>query len=118
MNKIKALKPSLKEKKRYLVFEMSSKQKIKAFRNVSKAIQYSYKELFGEIGLGEAGLIVLAEKYQEDNQRGVIKVGRKYLDHLRASLTFIQKIEEIETITQSIGASGSLKRAEAKYLAS
>ncbi len=116
MKKIKALQPSLREKKRYVVFEILSKTKVQLFKNIAKAIQFSYKNLFGDIGLGSAGLIVLPDKYNSEFQRGIIKVNHKHLDHLRAALALIQEVEEQEVIVQSISASGILKKTET-YLA-
>jgi len=117
MNKIKALKPSLREKKRYIIFEILSKNQIKAFNNVAKAIKFSYKSLFGDIGMGEAGLLIIANKYDSKKQKGMIQVNHKTLDKLRSALANIEQIEEQQVIVHSLGASGILKKAEVKYLA-
>lgn len=114
MKKMKALRPSLREKKRYTVFEVLAKKKVKNFKSVVKAIHCSYKELFGTVGLARAGLIILSE---ENAQKGVIRVNNKFLDHLRAALANIEQVEEENVIVRSVGVSGILKKAKVKYLA-
>ena len=93
-----------------------SKKKVKLFKNVSKSIQLSYKKLFGDVGMGNAGLMVLAEKYSTNKQKGIIKVNHKHLDHARASLALIKKIENQDVIVRSVGASGILNKTQKRYL--
>ena len=107
---MKPLLPSLREKKRYLVFEVISK---KGFTSMpDKEIKESMRKLHGEIGLGKAGLIFLKNKWNEMLQRGIIKVNYKYVDQLRAALCSFNKGD---AIMRSVGVSGILKKAEEKY---
>jgi ribonuclease P/MRP protein subunit POP5 len=114
--KIKPVLPSLREKKRYLVFEVISKQKIQNFKEVSQAIQNSALMFLGQLGMAKAGTIILKDKWNKDMQRGIIKVNHKEVDNLRAALTFTERIEGKEVIVRSVGVSGILKKAENKYL--
>ena len=102
---MKPLLPSLKEKKRYVVFEVISESN----SYPEKEIKDAFLKLFGEIGLSEAGLIFLRNKYQ--NNRGIIKVNHKNVDRLRASFCILKK-----PIIKSVGTSGTLKKAQDKYL--
>ena len=102
---MKPLLPSLKEKKRYLIFEVISKDK----NYPEKEIKDSFLKLFGEVGLSEAGLIFLKNKYK--NNRGIIKVNNKNVDRLKASFCILKK-----PIIKSVGVSGTLKKAQDKYL--
>lgn len=115
MGKIKPLLPSLKEKKRYLAFEVISKEK-EDFSEVSKAIWSSMKGFMGELGLAGAGAWVLQEKYNAQTQKGLIRINHKYVNELKASLCFINKIGEQDVIVRSLGISGILNKAEKKYL--
>lgn len=84
---------------------------------VSSAISAKALEFLGEIGCSEAGIIVLNDKYNPDTQRGIMRINHRSLDHLRASLALIDKIDGQDVIVRSIGASGILKKAEGNYLA-
>ena len=114
--KLKPLLPSLREKKRYLAFEVLSKGKITDFDAVSEAILQNSTEFLGHLGMSKAGVMMLKDKYNKDSQRGLIRVNHKNIDNLKAALTMIDKIDDQETIVKSIGVSGILKKAEKRYL--
>jgi len=116
MGKLKALMPSLREKKRYLAFEIVSKGKIKAHSGVSRAIWQGMLSFAGTKGAAQAGLMLLPEKYNERSQRGIARVSHTGVDALKASLALVQDVEGSPAIARSLGVSGSLKKAT-QYLA-
>lgn len=118
MTKIKPVLPSLREKKRYLVFEVLSEQKIENSSKVAEAINSGCKEYLGEMGMAKAGLMVLNDNYNQKTQRGIIKVSNKMVDSLRAALCFVKDIDNQKVIVRSVGISGILKKAKNRYLAS
>ena len=115
--KLKPVLPSLREKKRYLVFEVISRQKFQDPRPVSDAILRCSSVLLGEIGAAKAGIMPLENKWNAKNQRGMLKVGHKYSDAAKASLAFVREIGGHEAICMSIGLSGMLGKAEKQFLA-
>jgi len=117
MKGLKPLLPTLKEKKRYLAFEIISKSKVKAFSEVSRAIWSSTLSFAGTKGAARMGMWVFPEKYNPEKQRGLIRVSHRSLDELKASLALIKNIEEQPVIVRSIGASGIMEKAEQKYVA-
>jgi len=117
MKGLKPLLPTLKEKKRYLAFEIISNSKIKAFSEISKAIWSSTLSFAGTKGAARMGMWVFPEKYNPEKQRGLIRVSHRSLDELKASLALIKNIEEQTVIVRSIGASGIMEKAEQKYVA-
>ena len=114
--KLKPVLPSLREKKRYLVFEIISKEKINDIGVVSNAIWNSSLQFLGQLGVAKAGLMVLNNKWDPKLQRGIIKVSHKHVDAVKAALTFANKIEDADVIFRSIGVSGILRKAENKFL--
>ena len=114
--KIKPILPTLREKKRYLAFEILSKSKIKDFSSVSSAIWASSLSFLGELGAAKAGIWVLADKYNPEKQRGIIRVNHKHVDGLKASLALVRQIEGNDAIVRSITVSGILRKAS-KYIA-
>ena len=114
--KLKPILPSLREKKRYIVFEVISKKKISDINSISNAIWQSSLQFLGQLGTAKAGLIVLDNKWNSELQRGIMKVSHKHVDAAKAALTFARKIEDKEVIIRSLGVSGILRKAEAKYL--
>ncbi len=116
MKGLKPLLPTLKEKKRYLAFEIISKSKIKAFSEVSKAIWSSTLSYAGTKGAAQMGMRVFSERYNAAKQRGLIRVGHRSMDEMKASLALIKTIEEQPVVVRSIGASGIMAKAQ-KYTA-
>ena len=110
--KLKHILPSLREKKRYLAFEIISKDKTD-FNTASGAIQHGILQFMGQLGAAKAGIIVLSNKWNQETQRGIIKVNNKHVDSLKASLAMIEKEN---SIFRSLGVSGILKKAEQNYL--
>ncbi len=104
MKKIKRFLPTLREKKRYLVFEVISKNSPK---DIVRRLTDAFISFVGVLGQGAAGLQVLT--YDDKTQKGIIRVNNKYTDHLRASLA----LAEIEnTIIRSVFTSGMLNKAQ------
>ena len=117
MTKIKPVLPSLREKKRYLVFEIISDSKIENQNKVAEAVLAGCQKYLGEMGMAKAGLMVLNDNYNQEKQRGIIKVSNKMVDNLRAALCFIKEVDHQKVIVRSIGVSGILKKAKNRYLA-
>jgi len=111
MAKLKAILPSLREKKRYLAFQIVSKGKIKQFSSVSKAVWQGMLSFNGTRGAAQAGIWLLPEKYNERLQRGIVRVNHKSVDALKAGLALVQEVDNMPAIVRSIGVSGSLKKA-------
>ena len=108
---MKPILPSLREKKRYVVFEIISKNNIETFPE--KEIKNAFLQLFGEVTLGKAGLIFLKNKWKDN--RGIIRVNNKHVDELKASFCMIKKINNKQATVKSVGVSGTLKKAELKF---
>ena len=114
--KLKPILPSLREKKRYLVFQVISNEKINNADAVSDAIWRSSLQFIGLLGVAKAGLMVLNNKWNKELQRGIIKVSNHYSDKIRISFLFINKINNYDVIVQTRGISGILKKARGRFL--
>jgi ribonuclease P/MRP protein subunit POP5 len=116
MKKIKPLLPSLKEKKRYLVFEVIS-DKIISQKLINDSIEKNTEYFLGDLDKARSGLIIIKERFNKSNQRGIIRVNNKYVDKLKFSLALIKRISNKNAIIKSVGVSGILKKAFNKYIA-
>ena len=105
------LLPSLKEKKRYVAYEVISKEKLSS-NQVKKAIEDALLKYIGILGTSKAGLQIL----KQEKNKGILKINHKFTDHIKAAFTLINKIDNKKAAVRSIGTSGILKKAEAKYL--
>lgn len=111
--KFKPILPSLREKKRYLVFEVISSHKFD-FRSIQSAIVNAILGFLGQLGFSRAGIIVMEDRWDEKSQRGIIKVNHKNVDNLKASLVFVNNINNGNAVVRSMGLSGILNKAVKK----
>lgn len=105
--KLKSLMPSLKEKKRYVLFEIiSSEDKIRA-PNPMKEVLEQVKKTMGIFDSAEAGLKSI--KYKDG--KGLIRVTTPLTDKLKASLLFIREIGTQQVIVKTIKTYGTIKKS-------
>ena len=97
--------PSLREKKRYLAFEVESEKKLDS-KEAQTLIENSLKRFVGELGMAKAGIIFMKDW---KNNRGIIKVNTKSVDELKASIALIKDI----TI-KSLTLSGSIEKVRSQ----
>ncbi|HIH37943.1 ribonuclease P protein component 2 [Candidatus Woesearchaeota archaeon] len=107
--KDKPLPKSLREKKRYIAFQAYG-QGIDQ-KAIGKAIYTSAGRLLGRLEMAKAGISIIT--FDEKTKKGILRVSTKYADHAKASLLFIQSIDDQETIVHSLVSSGMLKKAKA-----
>ncbi len=118
MKAIKPILPSLREKKRYVVFEMISDSKIDNPTLVGETIEDSFLDFLGTDGAARAGFMFLPDKFDANKQKGIVKVSNKFVDKLRTSLALIRSIKNQKVIFKTAGVSGILRKAEKKFMAS
>ena len=109
--KLKHLLPSLREKKRYIVYEVQTKTPITRIE-AKKEVSNKMKQFIGELGTAQAGLMHL--KDWQDN-KGIIKVNAQHVDHAKASLSLIKTINEKKVTVKSVAVSGIINKLRKKY---
>lgn len=109
--KEKPLLPVLRERKRYLVYEVLSDSEFTP-TEISSAIKFSFKELFGITGLADAGLIFMDKMFNKKTKRGFVRVSHTSLDKLKGSFVFIDNISGKKVILKSVIASGMIDKAK------
>ncbi len=113
MHKLKPLLPTLKEKKRYVVYKVNSEKKIGT--DVSKKILEHVNSCLGLFESAEAGVQPIL--YEVDKQKGVLRVNTKFVDRLKVSLALMNEIEDEDVMVETIGVSGILKKAKERFVA-
>tara|TARA_Y100000310_G_scaffold345757_1_gene469341 strand:+ start:2092 stop:2607 length:516 start_codon:yes stop_codon:yes gene_type:complete len=107
--KTKVLTPTLKEKKRYIVYDINYfGKRTSSYGRVMEAVDNGVLGLVGELGYGGAGVMFI----KGSGKRGIIRVGRNHVDHVKTGLMTIKKIDNHDVAVRCIGLSGSLAKAE------
>ena len=104
--KIRPLLPVLKEKKRYLLYEIDSKEKMS---NANNTIEKELRGFVGDLGLAKAGLKFIKQK---DN-KGIIKVNNKSVDEIKTGLMLIKEINNNPARVSTLKVSGVINKLKA-----
>lgn len=99
------LLPTLKERKRYLAFEVIAEKEL-SWESIRKAVTLAIKSYIGLDGMASAGI-----QFVKNNQnKGILRMNHMYLNKIRASLLFIREIDNQQVIVRSVRASGILNK--------
>jgi len=110
---MKVLRPTLKERKRYILFKVYSNKKIEK-ESVAEQCTTACLKFLGELGCSKAGVQFLAETWQANNQTGIIKTGHKFVDETKSALALIKNIDNQKATVSTILTSGSIEKLKIK----
>jgi len=108
---VKPLLPSLREKKRYVAFEVQAAHAIE-FALAKKSVEESLQGFLGTLGMAKAGVLFLNDWKKN---RGIMKVNTQYVNEVKAALALVQEIAGEKEIIRSVGVSGSLEKIRSLY---
>ena len=108
---MKKLPSSLREKKRYIAFEIDS-ELVVAKDDVIKAVDASCRNFMGDYGYGRAGVMVVSDVVNSKN--GVVKVDSKYVDLVKVGLMLTKEINGNRVTFMNIRTSGALNKVKQK----
>lgn len=113
IKKIKGLKPSLREKKRYVVYEIYcvSKKNIFSYEIAKKAIEDGLTVYLGIKGMSDVGIVFFSNYFS--NNRGFIRVSTKSVNDVKAGFMFVKEISDIEVIIKPLFVTGLINKAKA-----
>lgn len=106
---MKRLLSSLKEKKRYIAFEIDGECGF-AKDDIIKAVDTSCKSFMGEYGYGKANVMVVDDAV--NGKKGVVRANSKYVDLVKTSLMMIKEINNNKVIFKNVKTSGSLMKVK------
>ncbi|MFB6144270.1 MAG: Rpp14/Pop5 family protein [Candidatus Nanohaloarchaea archaeon] len=107
---MKRLPPAIQEKHRYMEFRLHGESL--ELGEVVETVWSATLNYLGEKGSAEADFWVIGNRFNEEKQRGVIKVNRDREDDLRAAITLVEKAGGKEAFFEITGVSGTLKGLE------
>ncbi len=112
MNTKKSLNPiplSLRDKKRYLVFELISDQKL-AQNSVAFQLKNTLMKLFGELGLSKMNYQFIG--FNEKTNKGILKCRHTAVEDLKAGFLMIKEVNGVSVIPKTLKTSGTVKKAK------
>ncbi|MCK5474040.1 MAG: hypothetical protein KAI53_01425 [Candidatus Aenigmarchaeota archaeon] len=113
--RLNPLVPVLKERQRYLVFEIIS-EKTHPLDEVVDAVWLCALRMWGDAGVSEFSFWIPANLYNSKRKRGVVKCNNESVEKVRSSLAMTKQIGSQRAIVHVIGTTGTIKSAKTKYL--
>lgn len=109
MKKLKSVLPSLREKKRYLIYKVLSQQSL-PYTVIKPSLLQSISQFIGDVGMAESGVQFIDEAHDLSAQSGIIRINHKYLDKIRASFCGTPSLNSVPVIVRSVSASGMINK--------
>ncbi len=107
--KLKALLPTLREKKRYIVFEAFGKGEISQKAAV-QSLMDGLQRFLGEFGMAKAGVILLKDWH---GNRGIVRVAHTQVDVVRAA---VMLAKGKDFMFKTLAISGSLEKVRKRFM--
>jgi ribonuclease P/MRP protein subunit POP5 len=105
--------PSMKEKKRYVVFRIHSEEKVD-FPNMRNAVWNSLENWLGERDLAQANVHIIKNLWDSREQKGFIKCSHRFVDEVKVGLGLIHQIGDSRVIFQTLRVTGTIKSGKKK----
>jgi len=106
--KLKINQPTLREKERYIAYEVLSEERI-MFSDLEAAIWNTAQDFFGELGNAQTSLWIIKNLYDENKQIGVIRCNNFSVDKILTSLGLITRLGDVRVIFKILAISGTIK---------
>lgn len=114
MGELQPAPKSLREKKRYIVFEVLC-DRDREVGQVVDAVWGAVLEFLGQEGAAKADPWVLGDLFDAEKQIGGVKVNKDEVEEVRAALALVQDIGGEESALQVLGVTGTMDSAREKY---
>jgi RNase P/RNase MRP subunit POP5 len=105
---MKPLLPTLKERQRYIVYEVITSSAIG--QDISDALLHRLAEILGTFGMADAG--ILSVSYDVTTQTGILRVNHDQVVRVKAVLLMITHLGRSQVLLRTHGVSGILKKAK------
>lgn len=106
--KLKILKPTLRERSRYVKFHILSEEKIE-YTDLEAAIWNTALDLYGETGVSKLSLWLVKNLYNEEKQIGVIRCNNNSVQQVLAALGMISRLGDNRVVFKILKVSGTIK---------
>lgn len=105
---MKPLLPTLKERQRYIVYEVITASP--ANHDISDALLQRLSELLGVFGMADAG--ILSVSYDAKTQTGILRVNHDQVPRVKAALLMVTHLGRQQVLIRTLGVSGILKKSK------
>ncbi|MDK2790916.1 MAG: ribonuclease protein subunit [Methanothermococcus sp.] len=108
---LKTLPPTLREKKRYIGFEIIYQNELSS-NEVVGIVRNAIINYYGAWGCSKANPWLI----DYTHPKGILRVSRDEVDYVKASLILLSEYRHLPINIRILGVSGSIKKVRAKFL--
>jgi len=106
--KPKTLIPTLREKHRYISFQVISEEPI-SYSSLEYAIWNQFLDTFGEVGVAKMGMWLIKNIYDSEKQIAVIRCNNKSVHQIVGGLGLINRLGDTRVIFKILKISGTIR---------
>jgi len=107
-DKLKFLLPTLREKDRYISFQVISEEPI-VYKDLEQAIWNTMLDFFGELGVSKTSAWIIKNLYDAEKQIGIIKCNNKSVQEIIAGLGLISRLGDVRVTFKILKVSGTIR---------
>ena len=107
-NKMKILLPTLREKDRYISFQVISEEPI-IYEDLEQSIWNVMLDFFGELGVARTSMWIIKNLYDSKEQVGVIRCNNKSVQQVIAGLGLISRLGDTRVTFKILNVSGTIR---------
>lgn len=108
INKLKILSPALRERERYIKFQVISQEPI-FYSDLEQGIWQTLLDFYGEYGISKTSMWLVKNLWDERSQIGVIRCNNKSVQQMIAGLGLITRLGNNRIIFKILKVSGTIK---------
>lgn len=109
------LPPSMREKQRYIVFQIVSRKKF-GIGDIVSTMWPAILQLYGEVGTSKLYVWIPSNLYDKEQGIGIIRCDRDSVEEVRAALASVRQISGENVLFRTLGVTGTIRSAKQKYL--
>jgi len=103
---MKTIPPSAKERKRYILIKVESDWKAEK-NDIERLVIQACLQFLGELNMARIGMQLVPDSW--DGKTGIIRVGHKYVDEVKAALALMKEFNGHKITISSLKVSGSIE---------
>jgi ribonuclease P/MRP protein subunit POP5 len=108
--KLKALAPTLREKKRYIAFQIISEEGEEfTYSDLEAAIWNTMLDFLGEEGVSRTSVWLIKDSWNPKKQTGILRCNHKSVQDVIASLGLIDRLGDDRITFKILKISGTIK---------
>lgn len=115
MKKLKILKPTLRERNRYIAFQIISKEEL-IYSDLEAAVWNIMLDFLGENGVSKTSVWLLKDCWNPKEQIGILRCNHKSVQEVIASLGLINRLGDNRITFKILKISGTIKSIKDKFM--